>query len=91
MTDLAQHEKFRHRKTYGSSSFSLHEQHCLLPSHRYIACVQAFVNEGVSRTFFEEHLLEWLPAMSDDLLDVKIALAKLVASICAPISQGWSS
>jgi hypothetical protein len=26
--------------------------------------------------------------MSDDLLDVKIALAKLVASICAPINKG---
>jgi hypothetical protein len=38
----------------------------------------------------EKHLLEWLPAMSDDLLDVKIALAKLVASICAPINEGQS-
>ncbi|KAJ9104057.1 hypothetical protein QFC19_004191 [Naganishia cerealis] len=54
----------------------------------YIACVQAFVNAGIGRTFFEKHLLEWLPAMSDDLLDVKIALAKLVGNICAPIPKG---
>jgi hypothetical protein len=29
--------------------------------------------------------------MSDDLLDVKIALAKLVASICAPMNKGKPS
>ncbi|KAJ9113627.1 hypothetical protein QFC22_005935 [Naganishia vaughanmartiniae] len=69
LAELANHEKFKHRKTY-------------------IACVQAFVNAGIGRTFFEKHLLEWLPAMSDDLLDVKIALAKLIGNICAPINKG---
>ncbi|KAJ9096805.1 hypothetical protein QFC21_005076 [Naganishia friedmannii] len=69
LAELANHEKFKHRKTY-------------------IACVQAFVDAGIGRTFFEKHLLEWLPAMSDDLLDVKIALAKLIGNICAPLNKG---
>jgi hypothetical protein len=89
LADLATNEKFKHRKTQvhvaGWVTLAL-----TLPSFRYIACVRAFVDAGIGPSFFENHLLEWLPAMSDDLLDVKIALAKLVGRICAPINKGQS-
>lgn len=50
---------------------------------RYIACIQAFVQQKADVALFEKYFLDDLAVLSDDLLDVRIMVAKCLGPICA--------
>ena len=54
-----------------------------LAVHSYIACIQAFVQQKADVALFEKHFLDDLAVLSDDLLDVRIMVAKCLGPICA--------
>lgn len=49
----------------------------------YIACVEAFAKHGSPPSLFEEHFLDDLSNLSQDLVDVRIMVAKALLYICA--------
>lgn len=54
-----------------------------MTADRFIRCVQNFIAPPPNQAAFEEYLLPALPRLLNDVIDIRIALARLLLDLFA--------